>query len=300
MHAGDATSATSPRTRSCTARAASRSAAGGSPPSSPCTTAAHSEPPNSAAVSGRRARSCSPSRRHGARRRRLELVDQTHDADDRRGVDVAAARLVVEADVAADDGRSSARHASLMPSTTSENCHITSGCSGLPKFRQFTSATRLGARARDVARGLEHHEPRRRYAGRGGRTGALPSVASASARGVPLSRRTVASPPGPTTVLRNSWWSYWRQTHDLSAIVGVASSASSSARGRCRRRTARAARARDRRRAARPGRRAAASGRSYTGPSPRLPHGTSAIASVGRPPVARRTGRRTRGSGRCR
>ena len=27
-----------------------------------------------------------------------------------------------------------------MPSTTSENCHITSGCSGLPKFRQLTSA----------------------------------------------------------------------------------------------------------------------------------------------------------------
>ena len=28
-----------------------------------------------------------------------------------------------------------------MPSTTSENCHITSGCSGLPKLRQFTSAS---------------------------------------------------------------------------------------------------------------------------------------------------------------
>ena len=28
--------------------------------------------------------------------------------------------------------------------------------------------------------------------------------------GVPFSRSTAASPPGPTTVLRNSWWSYWR------------------------------------------------------------------------------------------
>ena len=45
---------------------------------------------------------------------------------------------------------------------------------------------------------------------------------------MPLSRSTVASPPGPTTVLRKSWWSYWRHTHDLSAMVGVASSVSSS------------------------------------------------------------------------
>ena len=57
---------------------------------------------------------------------------------------------------------------------------------------------------------------------------ALPSVASASALLVPFTRRTAASAPGPATVLRNSWWSYCRDTHVLSAIVGVASSASSS------------------------------------------------------------------------
>ena len=45
---------------------------------------------------------------------------------------------------------------------------------------------------------------------------------------MPFRRSTAASPPGATTVLRNSWWSYWRHTHDLSAMVGDASSASSS------------------------------------------------------------------------
>ncbi len=32
------------------------------------------------------------------------------------------------------------RQASVIPSIDSESCHITSGCSGLPKLRQFTTA----------------------------------------------------------------------------------------------------------------------------------------------------------------
>ena len=36
---------------------------------------------------------------------------------------------------------SKARHASAMPSIARENCHITSGFSGLPKFRQSLIAS---------------------------------------------------------------------------------------------------------------------------------------------------------------
>src|SRR5438046_7634940 len=72
-------------------------------------------------------------------------------------------------------------HASATPSITSENCHITSGFSGLPKLRQFVAAigrAPLAATLRAASataciaptRGLrEHQRP-------------LPSVESASAR----------------------------------------------------------------------------------------------------------------------
>ncbi len=53
----------------------------------------------------------------------------------------------------------------------------------------------------------------------------------ASPEGVPLSRSTAASPPGPMTVLVRTVWSYWRQIHSLLASSGVASSASSVAAG---------------------------------------------------------------------
>ena len=59
-------------------------------------------------------------------------------------------------------GTSSARQASLMPSIASESCHITAGCSGFPKFRQFTSrewastdAREIGGRFGDDHRGAE-------------------------------------------------------------------------------------------------------------------------------------------------
>ena len=177
----------------------------------------------------------------------------------------------------------SASHASLMPSTTSENCHITSGCSGLPKLRQFTSAMRPGAGARDVARGFEHHEPRRRCADRADRnapcrrsTARAPSACPS--RATPRRRR-----PGPATVFRNSWWSYWRDTHVLSAIVGVASSASSSPREvGARGELVAQLRARDRRPATRPARRAA------------RPDGDTAGRRPGSRPARRRSAARRR------
>ncbi len=50
----------------------------------------------------------------------------------------------------------------------------------------------------------------------------LPSVVMARPRPVSspvvgcFSRRTAASPPGPSTVLRNNWWSYWDDTQEVS------------------------------------------------------------------------------------
>ena len=51
-------------------------------------------------------------------------------------------------------GMSSARHASPMPSTASTNCHMISGRSGLPKFRQLVAPIGTRAGAGDVARRL--------------------------------------------------------------------------------------------------------------------------------------------------
>ena len=56
---------------------------------------------------------------------------------------------------------------------------------------------------------------------------ARPRPVSTPVRGC-FNRRTAASPPGGSTVLRKSWWSYWCHTHHLSAMVGDASSASNS------------------------------------------------------------------------
>ena len=110
-----------------------------------------------------------------------------------------------------------ASQASDMPSMASESCHMTSGCSGFPKFKQFTTASgRAPTQARFMidsattlavpARGSTAHQ---RW---------LPSVVMAKARPVSTpvvgcrSLSTEASSPGPITVFRNSWWSYWRYT----------------------------------------------------------------------------------------
>ena len=106
VHAGD--HAPRPRARatsSCSARRASRSAAGGVPPSSPCTAAAHSEPPSSARGVAEQhdgvavARARGPGGTDGRARRSRPTTPTTGVGSMSR-----AARLVVEAHVAADDG----------------------------------------------------------------------------------------------------------------------------------------------------------------------------------------------------
>src|SRR3954470_14252284 len=52
----------------------------------------------------------------------------------------------------------------------------------------------------------------------------LQSVLTAIALLVPRTRRTAASPPGPTTVLVRTVESYWRNAQVLLASVGAASS----------------------------------------------------------------------------
>src|SRR5213593_4374919 len=90
--------------------------------------------------------------------------------------------------------------ASVIPSTTSLNCHMTSGCSGLPKFRQFVAA--MGSPPEQTmlrqASATANFAPSRgflatRYPG--------PSKVIASAFLVPFTLTTAASEPGPSIVL---------------------------------------------------------------------------------------------------
>src|SRR5215468_12455254 len=116
-----------------------------------------------------------------------------------------------------------------MPSIAWENCHMTSGFSGLPKFRQLVAAI---GRAPDVATlraasataciaptlGLSWHQR------------PLPSVASARPLITPffsdsLMRTTAASlAPGPASVLVRTLVSYCSVIQCFEAMVGEASS----------------------------------------------------------------------------
>src|SRR5690242_1389104 len=125
-------------------------------------------------------------------------------------------------------GVPSALQASAMPSMHWENCHITSGFSGLPKLRQFVAAmgrAPLAATLRAAsataciapALGLSWHQR------------PLPSVERASAFITPffsdsLMRTTAASlAPGPASVLVRTLVSYCSVIQRLEAIVGEAS-----------------------------------------------------------------------------
>ena len=112
-------------------------------------------------------------------------------------------------------GRPKARQASAMPSIDSDSCHMTSGCSGLPKLRQLTTATgRAPTQARLAtasattmavpARGSSAHQR-----GLASVEMATPRSARRQARGRPAAAARRRR-PGPTTVFKNSWWSYWR------------------------------------------------------------------------------------------
>ena len=107
-----------------------------------------------------------------------------------------------------------ARQASPIPRTHSANCHMISGCSGLPKLRQSVMAigsppTQAMLRAHSATacraprRGSRKHQR------------ALAPTESASPlrawRASPVaSRTTAASPPGRTAPTSRTMWSYWR------------------------------------------------------------------------------------------
>ncbi len=61
-----------------------------------------------------------------------------------------------------------------------------------------------------------------RYGSRAQKNG-LTSLFKARALVVPLTRTRAASPPGRSTVLVPTMWSYWVQIHDFSARFGEAS-----------------------------------------------------------------------------
>src|SRR3977135_3835902 len=97
-------------------------------------------------------------------------------------------------------GISSAVHAAAMPSMARLNCHITSGFSGLPKFRQLVAAQGFAPehatlRAASATGGCAPAHGSRRH------QRPLHQLASASALLVPLTRTTAASPaPGDSSV----------------------------------------------------------------------------------------------------
>src|SRR5712675_714432 len=124
-------------------------------------------------------------------------------------------------------GVPSSLHATVSPSIASLNCHITSGFSGLPKFKQLVAAigrAPLAATLRAASataciaptRGFNWHQR------------PFPSVASASARfTIPVSgslmRITAASlAPGPASVFVRTDVSYCSVIQRFDAIAGEA------------------------------------------------------------------------------
>src|SRR6266851_4372813 len=119
-------------------------------------------------------------------------------------------------------GVPSATQASLMPSIACESCHMISGFSGLPKFRQLVAATGVAPvqatlRAASVTACMapnlgssQHQSP-------------LQSSDMARARFVPLTRIRPPSPPGPSTVLVCTMLSYCSWIQRLEQMLGEAS-----------------------------------------------------------------------------
>ena len=91
---------------------------------------------------------------------------------------------------------------------------MTSGCSGLPKLRQLTTAAGVAPTQARLATPSASTSavPAR---GSSAQARGLESVVTATPRDErgspgPASRSSAASPPGPSTVFKKSWWSYWR------------------------------------------------------------------------------------------
>ena len=89
--------------------------------------------------------------------------------------------------------------AAAIPRIDSANCHITSGRSGLPKFRQFVTASGVAPVHATLRADSATACAAPRY-GSSAPNRPLPSVDSASAFSVPSIRTSAASPPGPETV----------------------------------------------------------------------------------------------------
>src|SRR5580693_7492349 len=112
--------------------------------------------------------------------------------------------------------------ASAMPSMHSLNSHITSGFSGLPKFKQFVAA-RGRAPEHAILRAASVTAAFAPSRGLSQQARPLPSTVRARARLVPLTRRTAASlAPGPARVFVRTMESYCSKIQRLDAMAGHA------------------------------------------------------------------------------
>ncbi len=108
-----------------------------------------------------------------------------------------------------------------MPRTAASNWAMTSGFSGLPKFRQSVIASgRAPTQATERAASATAIAPPR-YGSIAQKKG-LTSLFIAMPFFVPLTRMTAASPPGRWTVFDWTMWSYCVQIQDFSATLGEA------------------------------------------------------------------------------
>src|SRR5215813_8563161 len=98
---------------------------------------------------------------------------------------------------------------------------MTSGFSGLPKFRQSVIA-RGRAPVHAIERAASATARAAPRYGSSAQKNGLTSLFKASALLVPFTRTRAASPPGLSTVLVPTMWSYWPQIQDFSATLGLA------------------------------------------------------------------------------
>src|SRR6476661_1057805 len=119
-------------------------------------------------------------------------------------------------------GVSRASQAALIPSTTSENCHMMVGFSGLPKFRQLVAATGV-APVQETLRADSATACMAPSLGESHAQRPLPSRAIASPRLLPFSRITPASAPGPSTVFDCTMVSYCSNIQRLEHMLAAPS-----------------------------------------------------------------------------